>query len=62
MTYGEYYYMIKHNMKLVNGEWIVNKPDVAIPLRMSKKQANIYYTQKFRNYWKSKNQKTFFDS
>jgi len=44
-------------MKLVNGEWVVNKPNVAIPNRMSKEEANAYYNRKFREYWDTVNQK-----
>ncbi len=54
MTYGEYHYMVKYDMKLVNGEWVVNKPNIAIPLKMSKEKASIYYKKKFNNYWNSK--------
>jgi len=53
MTYGEYHYLIKYDMKLVNGEWVVNKPNIAIPNRMSKEKANKYYREKFREYWAS---------
>jgi len=54
MTYGEYYYLLKYDMRLVNGEWVVNKPNIAIPNRMSKEQANAYYNKKFRDYWASR--------
>jgi len=53
MTYGEYHYLVKYDMKLVNGEWVVNKPNVTIPNKMSKEDANIYYNRKFRDYWDS---------
>lgn len=53
MTYGEYHYLVKYDMRLVNGEWVVNKPNVAIPNRMSKEQASAYYTKKFQTYWDS---------
>ena len=51
MTYGEYYYLVKYNMKLVDGTWVVNTPKMKIPLRMSKEEAAVYYTRKFRKYW-----------
>lgn len=57
MTYGEYHYVVKYDMRLVNGEWVVNKPNIAIPNKMSKDAASIYYTNKFREYW-AKNKST----
>jgi len=51
MTYGEYHYLIKYDMKLVNGSWVAKKPHNTIPQRMSKKEACIYYTQKLKKYW-----------
>lgn len=51
MTYGEYYYRVKYDMKLVDGEWVANKPKMKVPNRMSKEEADIYYTEKFRKYW-----------
>jgi len=54
MTYGEYHYLVKYDMRLVNGDWVVNKPNVSIPNRMSKDQASVYYTKKFQKYWESK--------
>ncbi len=57
MTYGEYYYLVKYDMKLVNGDWVVNKPNIAIPNRMSKEDANSYYNRKFREYWASQKDK-----
>jgi len=51
MTYGEYHYLVKYDMKLVNGEWVVNKPNITIPSKMSKEDANEYYNRKFREYW-----------
>lgn len=51
MTYGEYHYIIKYDMKLVNGDWVVNKPNIAIPNKMSKEKAEQYYTAKLRAYW-----------
>ena len=53
MTYGEYYYLVKSDMKLKDGVWITNRPNITIPLRMSKKEAVIYYNSKFRRYWAS---------
>lgn len=55
MTYGEYYCQVKNDMKLKNGEWIANKPKIKIPIRMSRKEADKYYTLKFREYWKKFN-------
>lgn len=54
MTYGEYHYLVKYDMKLVNGEWIVNKPNIAIPSKMSKKEAGVYYNLKLQAYWNTK--------
>ena len=54
MTYGEYYYQVKYDMKLVDGTWVVNTPKIKIPPRMTKEQAAIYYTRKFRKYWDMK--------
>lgn len=51
MTYGEYYYLVKYDMKLVNGTWIGKKPNIKIPPKMSKKDASIYYNEKFNKYW-----------
>jgi len=53
MTYGEYYYLVKSDMKLKDGVWITNRPNITIPLRMSKKEAVIYYNEKFSKYWAS---------
>jgi hypothetical protein len=57
MTYGEYHYAVKYDMRLVNGEWVVNKPNITIPNKMSKEDAGIYYTNKFREYWKKNKDK-----
>jgi len=51
MTYGEYYYQVKYDMKLVDGNWIANTPKMKVPTRMSREEADIYYTRKFREYW-----------
>jgi len=53
MTYGEYYYLVKYDMRLKNGVWVTSKPKMTIPTRMPKKDALVYYTNKFRLYWKS---------
>ena len=53
MTYGEYYYLLKYDMKLVDGIWVTKKPSIKIPPRMSNKEASKYYTLKFQNYWDS---------
>jgi len=50
MTYGEYYYRVKYDMKLVNGNWISKPLNIKIPRKMSKEDAAIYYTQKFKEY------------
>ncbi len=54
MTYGEYYYRVKYDMKLVDGTWTSQPLNMKIPIKMSKNEASIYYTRKFREYWKSK--------
>jgi len=54
MTYGEYYYRVKYDMKLVDGTWISQPLNMKIPIKMSKDEASIYYTCKLREYWKSK--------
>ena len=51
MTYGEYYYQVKYDMILVDGNWVTNKPKMKIPPKMSKEKAAVYYTRKFRKYW-----------
>ena len=51
MTYGEYYYLVKYDMRLVDGSWISKPSKIKIPLKMSKDEASIYYTHKFREYW-----------
>ena len=53
MTYGEYYYLVKYDMQLINGEWISKPPYTKIPKRMSKDEASKYYTLKFKKYWDS---------
>ena len=55
MTYGEYYYLVKYDMKLVDASWIVKPPYKKIPHKMSKPDASIYYTLKFKKYWESLN-------
>ncbi len=54
MTYGEYYYLIKCDMKLIDGTWVAKKPNSTIPMRMSKPEALLYYTLKLRAYWDEK--------
>ena len=51
MTYGEYNYLVKNNVKLKDGVWVADKPIMKVPTRMSKEDASTYYTLKFRNYW-----------
>lgn len=51
MTYGEYYYLVKYDMKLVDGSWITKSPNTKVPAKMSKHAASKYYTKKFRKYW-----------
>ncbi len=51
MTYGEYYYLIKYDMRLMNGVWVANKPRVTIPTRMKRDEAMIYYCKKFAKFW-----------
>lgn len=53
MTYGEYYYLVKYDMKLVDGSWIAKPPNMKVPIRMPKAEASVYYTNKFREYWNS---------
>ena len=57
MTYGEYYYLVKYDMRLKNGVWVTSKPKMTIPTRMSKKDALEYYGDKFDLYWESINLK-----
>ena len=54
MTYGEYYYLLKYDMKLVNGIWVAKKPLLKIPEKMSKEEASTYYREKLREYWKGR--------
>ena len=51
MTYGEYYYLLKNDMKLKDGVWVAEKPKGVIPSKMSKKEAVVYYTKKLNQYW-----------
>lgn len=51
MTYGEYYYLVKYNMKLVGGKWVANAPKIKIPPKMSREDAAVYYTRKLKEYW-----------
>mgnify|MGYP006995571294 FL=1 len=51
MTYGEYYYLVKYDMKLVDGSWMAKPPNIRIPNKMPRVEASIYYTLKFREYW-----------
>ena len=51
MTYGEYYYLIKYDMRLKNGVWVTNKPRITIPSRMTRAEASAYYNDKFNQYW-----------
>ncbi len=53
MTYGEYYYLVKYDMRLEAGKWITKKPTISIPVKMTRKLALTYYTQKFNYYWQS---------
>lgn len=53
MTYGEYYYLIKYDMKLIDGVWVSKKPSVTIPTRMPKRDASAYYRKKFNRYWET---------
>ena len=53
MTYGEYHYQAKNNVKLKNGVWVMDKPNGSVPPRMSREDAAKYYTMKFREYWKT---------
>ena len=54
MTYGEYYYKVKYNMKLVDGTWVADIPKMKIPVKMSKQDATLYYTSKLRDYFGKK--------
>ena len=53
MTYGEYYCIVKYDMKLIDGNWIANTPKIKIPHKMSRDEASKFYTLKLRGYWKS---------
>jgi hypothetical protein len=53
MTYGEYHYKVKHELKLKNGVWTAYKPRMGVPTRMSTTEASKYYTLKLREYWES---------
>ncbi len=54
MTYGEYHYLVKYDMKLKNGKWVATKPHSSIPKKMSRDSASTYYKEVFRLYWKTK--------
>ena len=51
MTYGEYYYLVKYDINLVNGNWVSKPLNIKIPQRMSRDKAAIYCTVKLRKYW-----------
>ncbi len=53
MTYGEYWVAIKLSMKMIDGQWIVEKPLNTIPKQMNKKDASDYYNNKIREFWDS---------
>ncbi|MEA1893034.1 MAG: hypothetical protein U9N33_10030 [Campylobacterota bacterium] len=57
MTYGEYYYKVKYDMKLVDGTWVSKPPNMKIPARMSREDADVYYSEKFRKYWNEREEK-----
>ena len=61
MTYGEYHYQVKYDMCLRDGVWVTNKPKITIPIKMTKKEAAAYYTEKFNNYWNSNHKPRFSD-
>ena len=54
MTYGEYHYIIKYDMRLKDGKWVTTKPNSSIPKKMTRAVAFEYYTEKLDSYWKSK--------
>ena len=54
ITYGEYYYRVKYDMKLVDGNWISKPLNMKTPRRMSRKDAAIYYIQKLKKYRKER--------
>lgn len=41
MTYGEYYYRVKYDMKLVNGNWVSKPAYMKIPVITLKNLENI---------------------
>ena len=51
LTYGEYWVHIKWSMKMIDGIWILDKPNVSQPTQMNREDATIYYTQKIKAYW-----------
>lgn len=51
MTYGEYYYLVKYDMKLVDGTWVSKPLNIKIPRRMPRDEAAAYYNNKFEKYW-----------
>ena len=57
MTYGEYHYLVKYDMKLINGTWVAKKPHNTIPSKMTKEDASVYYTQKLNKYWENNTEK-----
>jgi len=48
-------------MCLRDGVWVTNKPKITIPIKMTKKEAAAYYTEKFNNYWNSNHKPRFSD-
>ena len=36
---------------MIDGIWILDKPNVSQPAQMNREDATIYYTQKIKTYW-----------
>ncbi len=54
MTYGEYYYRIKYDMRLKDGKWVTSRPNMNIPKKMTRVVASQYYSHKLAYYWKTR--------
>ncbi len=55
MTYGEYYYLVKYDIKLINDKWVSKPIKMNVPKQMSREDATVYYAHKFREYWNFQN-------
>ncbi len=60
LTYGEAHTREKESLSLINGEWVQTVHIIKKPQRMSREDANKYYTNKIRNYFGVKKEPVFY--